>query len=495
MISLFLKTPSMLRPWLLLSLLTTGLHAADAVLHRTIDLNIGETQQVTFADGTKAQVKLLQVDEQRDAVINTLAAAVVTVEINGERGQLTCGNYRLPVVIGGEQVDTPAVRAYMKDSGFDWWVLEKDARVRVWPAGSPWVQPGSFLYPAKQRWFASMTWYSSEPVWRNRPPAAKVYYHAGMDISGAEGMIEVVAATDAVVMSRGTEAAPGAPHPAVKPRYDVVYLRDSRDWVYRYSHLMSIDPAVRVGGRVKQGQRLGYIGKEGSSGGWTHLHFHVESLQPSGKWGVEDSYSFLWQAYREQYNPAVMAVARPHQKVLIHKPVTLDASRSWARQGVRSFEWILSNGTKAEGPTVTRVYDRPGFYSEVVKVTDTAGNFDYDFATVFAFAGAPVENVGLLAWWVHATYAPTFGIKPGDPVVFRSRAFNFPSGADTFDFGDGTPAVTAASNVDSAEHAANGYGMVIHHYQKPGVYLVRVTRQNPANGWTATQHLRVQVEP
>ncbi|MSU72280.1 MAG: hypothetical protein EXS43_08050 [Opitutus sp.] len=494
MISLFLKTPSMLRPWLLLSLLTTGLHAADAVLHRTIDLNIGETQQVTFADGTKAQVKLLKVDEQRDAVINTLAGAVVTVEINGQRAELTSGNYRLPVPVGGVQADAPAVQAYMKDTDFDWWVLRKDARVRVWPAGSPWVQPGSFLYPVKQHWFASMTWYSGEPVGRGARPAAKVYYHAGMDMSGAEGMIEVVAATDGFVLSRGTEVAPGAPHPAVKSRYDVVYLRDSRDWVYRYSHLITIDPAVRVGGRVKQGQRLGYIGKEGTSGGWTHLHFHAESLQPSGKWGVEDSYAFLWQAYREQYDPAIMAVARPHQKVLAHKPVTLDASRSWAKKGVRSFEWTFADGTTATGPTVTRVYDRPGFYSEVVKITDNAGNFDYDFASVFVFAGAQPDGTVALSW-VHATYAPTFGLKPGDPVVFRSRAFEFPTGADTFDFGDGTPVASVPSNIDPAQHATNGYGMVVHHYQKPGLYLVRVTRQNPANGWTATQHLRVQIEP
>ncbi|MEY4941051.1 MAG: hypothetical protein RIQ93_2786, partial [Verrucomicrobiota bacterium] len=192
----FLVRGAGLAALLFLALHPKRLAAADAVLHRTLDLNIGETQQVAFGDGGKAQVKLVQIEEQRDAVINSLAGAVVTVEINGQRGQVSCGNYQLPVVIGGVQVDAPAVGAYMKDSGFDWWVLQKDARIRVWPAGSPWVTPGSFLYPAKQRWFASMTWYSNEPVWRNRPPAAKVYYHAGMDISGAEGMIEVVAATD-----------------------------------------------------------------------------------------------------------------------------------------------------------------------------------------------------------------------------------------------------------------------------------------------------------
>ena len=494
MISLFLKTRLMLRPCLLLTVLATGLRGADAVLHRTIDLNIGETQQVTFADGTKAQVKLLKVDEQHDAVIATLAGAVVTVEINGQRAELTSGNYRLPVPVGGVQADAPAVQAYMKDTNFDWWVLRKDARVRVWPAGSPWVQPGSFLYPVKQHWFASMTWYSGEPVGRGARPAAKVYYHAGMDISGAEGMIEVVAATDGFVLSRGLELAPGKPHPAVKSRYDVVYLEDGRGWAYRYSHLMTIDPAVRAGGRVKQGQRIGYIGKEGSSGGWTHLHFHVESLQPSGQWGVEDSYSFLWQAYREQHDPAIIAVARPHQKVLVGKPVTLDASRSWAKKGIRSFEWTMMDGTTATGPTVSRVYDRPGVYSEVVKITDTAGNIDYDFASVWVYAGAKPDGTVSLAW-VHATYAPTFGIRPGDPVVFRSRGLYFPPGADTFDFGDGTPPVPVPSNIDSAQHAANGYGMVTHHYQKPGLYLVRVTRRDATTGWEAAQHLRVLVGP
>jgi hypothetical protein len=315
-----------------------------------------------------------------------------------------------------------------------------------------------------------------------------------MDIGGAEGLIEVVAATDGVVLNRGNESAPGAPHPAAKPRYDAIYIQDNRGWLYRYSHLMSFDPAPRAGGRVKQGQRLGYIGKEGSSGGWTHLHFSVESLQPSGKWGMEDSYAFLWQAYREQYDPPILAVARPHQTARAGEKVTLDASRSWAKREIRSFEWTLMDGTTATGPSVTRAYDEPGVYSEIVKVTDDAGNIAYDFASVRVLPGAAPDGTASVVW-VHAAYSPTMGIRPGDPVIFRSRGFETPAGVDVFDFGDGTPKVPVPSNVDSAQHAANGYGMVTHHYQKPGHYLVRVERRDQTKGWLAVQHLHVVVEP
>ena len=41
------------------------------------------------------------------------------------------------------------------------------------------------------------------------------------------------------------------------------------------------------------GQKLGVLGKEGGSGGWTHLHFDITKRQPSGLWGIEEGYAFL----------------------------------------------------------------------------------------------------------------------------------------------------------------------------------------------------------
>lgn len=467
---------------------------APTSLVRTVDLDVGESAAVELSDGATARVKLVHVEARREPVTRMIEDVTAVAEINGERVSLVVGNYRLPVAAGGVQVDATAAAPLAEDSSFDWWKLRKAARLRLWPAGSPWIEPGTFVYPIKQRWFGSTTWYSNEPVSRRPGPNGKVYYHAGMDIGAAEGLAEVVAATDGVLVSVGTVRAPGAPHPAAQPRYDVVYVVDDRGWAYRYSHLDVIDPALQPGGRVKRGQRLGYVGKHGSSGGWTHLHFHVESLQPSGEWGVQDSYAFLWQAYRAEHDPAVLAVARPHRSTQVGGEVTLDASRSWAKQGVRSYRWTLSDGTTAEGPTVRRTYARPGTYSEAVAVTDNAGNTDYDFALVRVYAGAKADGTASVVR-VHAAYWPTFGLRPGDPVVFRSRGFAVGAGTDVFDFGDGTPPVPVPSNLDSAQHAANGYGAVVHHYRKPGQYIVKVERKDEATGHIAMQHLRVLVEP
>ena len=71
----------------------------------------------------------------------------------------------------------------------------------------------------------------------------------------------------------------------------------------RYSHLYKIDEAVQPGVRVRMGQPLGLLGKEGASGGWSHLHFGMSARQPSGLWGAVNGYPFIWEAYQHQYQP------------------------------------------------------------------------------------------------------------------------------------------------------------------------------------------------
>ncbi|MEN8229834.1 MAG: PKD domain-containing protein [Bacteroidota bacterium] len=470
-------------------------------LVRVVDLDMGEETEIKLHDGSMAKVKLLGVEERREPVFETLKEAVVQIEINGEHAELISSSYRLPVTIGGVQVDVPAVGAYMKDTSVDWWRLKKAARIRLWPAGSAWIRKGSFRYPVKQRWFASTTWYSNEAVSPATP--GKVYYHAGMDFGGTEGLTEIVAATDGIVMVLGDQSLEDNPkHTPVisRARYDVVYIQDKRGWIYRYSHMQAIDPSLQLGTKIKMGQRLGYIGKEGGSGGWTHLHFHIESLQPSGELGIEDCYAFLWQAYREEYDPQLLAVARPHLKALPGEEVTLDASRSWAKNGIRSFDWTFSDGTGSTGAKVNRIYDQPGRYSEVVKVTDQTGNIEYDFVWVDVYPGAQKYTVDVVAHSiprVHAVHHPTNGIKAGDPVIFTSRGFQAQplGGKDIYDFGDGSPEVSVPSNIDNDKHAANGYGMVVHHFKEPGHYIVKVERKDEETGYVAMHHLHVVVVP
>src|SRR5262249_13567359 len=138
-----------------------------------------------------------------------------------------------------------------------------------------------------------------------------------------------------------------------------VYVIDSHGWIYRYMHLKSVDPSVKLGERITIGQNVGRLGKEEGAGYYAHLHFDIKSRKPSGKWGVEDAYPFLWEAYRREYKPAIIAVARPHLLTPVGEPLTLDGSRSWSATGAISrYEWTFGDGGMATGPKVERTYDK-----------------------------------------------------------------------------------------------------------------------------------------
>ena len=315
-------------------------HAAHKPLLRTIDLDRGESRLVELADGTRARVKLLDVEEERDGVRSAIRQARVRVEVNGRATTLISANYRLPITVGGVQIDCPVTRGYYKncDPFEDSWGLDKDARLRLWPEGSPWAAPGTFAYPIKQRWFAGATQMANEPSFvdgGDAPTGRPIYYHSGLDIGGCEGLVEVVSACDGLVVSAGGKALPEYPDIPFYKRgdYDYVYVLDDQGWFYRYAHLKSIDPAIRPGERVKMGQKIGVLGKEGSSGGWSHLHFDIKSRQPSGKWGIQEGYAFLWEAYLREHKPQIIAVARPHHLIWAGEKVILDGSRSWSAGG------------------------------------------------------------------------------------------------------------------------------------------------------------------
>jgi murein DD-endopeptidase MepM/ murein hydrolase activator NlpD len=463
-------------------------------LHTTVDMKVGEEVEAKLVDGSAARIKLLEVKEMRDSVRSALREARVKIEINGKLETLVSGNYRLPVATGGVQVDCPAtIGLYQRhDPWEDSWGLEKDARIRIWPAGSTWMPPSEFRYPIKQRWFASATQMSNEPSHvdgGDAPTGRTIYYHNGLDIGGCEGMAEVFAATDGVVVSAGKATLPGFSDPPVAARDDVVYIRDSRDWFYRYSHLKTIE--VKPGMRVKMGQKIGLLGKEGASGGWSHLHFEIKSKQPSGKWGTEDGYAFLWEACQKEFKPEIIAVARPHHLIWAGEKTTLDGSRSWSANGVIDrFDWTFADGTTATGPRIERTYGKPGEFSEILKVVDSKGNVGYDFAVVLVIDR---KLDGKFSPTIHASYAPTLGIRPGDPITFKVRTFFADPVGETWDFGDGSPTVAVRSDANADPHAPNGYAETVHRFAKSGHYLVRV--EHPGNqGATITARLLVDVE-
>src|SRR5262245_29024601 len=93
-------------------LLGAHTHAADPAPTRsplltTVDLDVNESQTLTLTDGTRTTVKLLRLDESRDALRDAVREARVQVEFGGTSLILTSATYHLPVSIGGVQIDCP----------------------------------------------------------------------------------------------------------------------------------------------------------------------------------------------------------------------------------------------------------------------------------------------------------------------------------------------------------------------------------------------------
>jgi hypothetical protein len=461
---------------------------------RVVDLDVGESQQVELCDATKAQVRLLALEEFRDSIRDAVRRAIVKVEVDGQIIELTSATYNLPKTVASAQVDCPITRGYLTNTDQHHWGLTKAARLRLWPAGSPWIEPGTFVYPVRQRWFASATQMANEPTYVDgveQPSRRKIYYHSGLDIGGAEGLVDVVAASAGLIVSAGNVALPGYQGTPADPRYDVVYVLDNRGWYYRYSHLQSFDAAIKPGVTVAMGQKIGVLGKEGGSGGWSHLHFEIVSRQPSGRWGTQEGYAFLWEAAIREQQPEVVSVARPHHLARVGEKVAFDGSRSWSRSGtIARYDWTFSEGTTASGAKVDRVYNQPGEYSEILKVTDKQGNVSYDFAIVQVLDPASPDPI---PHGIHAAYAPTQHLHAGDPITFKVRTFDTTDGSETWDFGDGSPTVEVHSDGNVKELAPNGYAVTTHHFARPGDYLPRVEHTD-RRGRKATARLHVHVE-
>ena len=477
----------------LLFLVFSNRAVAQQPLFRAVDIDVGATEQVQFSDGKHATVKLLAISETRDKARSAIREARAEVEINGSRATLSCGNYRLPVALGEVQADCTVTKAYYQNTNHDHWGLEKDARLRLWPAGSPFMPPGSMVYPVRQCWFASGTQMANEPTYVDegeRISSAKIYYHAGLDIGGAEGLVEVLAATSGVVVGLGTDVVDKEKNNAsLDHQYnDTIWVKDERGWYHRYTHLYSFDPSVKLGGQVVIGQKIGTLGKEGGSGGWSHLHYEILSRQASGKLGTQEGYAFLWEAYQRQYNPHLIAVARPHRAILVGQNAMLDGSRSWSESHITHYEWSLSDGERASGPRVENSYSKSGTFSELLKITDDHGGTAYDFETVNVLDPKHPEQVPPS---IQAAYWPTMGIAPGKPVTFKVRTFGTTDGEESWSFGDGATATTK-SDGNVKEHATNGFAATKHVFTRPGDYIVRVERGNRL-GQKAIAHLWVRV--
>jgi hypothetical protein len=466
-------------------------------LNVVVELNLGESKDIRLVNGDIVKLSLTGMDIVRDSVRHGIRAANIKIAVDGKEIIIGSGNYNLPVTVGKVKIDCPVIKEHTAVSGYykTDGVLQGDARFRLWPKDSPFIQPGTFAFPLEQKWLAGRTQSQNEPAglgWAEPYTSKDVAYHSTHDFGSAEGMDEVFSATDGLVVSSTNEVLDGYKDLPGDVRPDVVWIVDGREWYYRYSHLNSIEPGIKTGVRVKIGQKIGIAGKQGGSGGWVHLHFGVHYKNPvSSRWEVEDAYPYLWESYVRKYKPSLTAIARPHLIAWTGDEVTLDGSKSLSLAGeIVSYKWTYTDGTTADGAVQKRRYAKAGEYSEILKITDSKGNVDYDFLYVQVndkeFPEKQVPKI-------HPVYYPTLNIKPGDPVTFLVRTFGSNTGEEIWDFGDGSEKVSVNSGVVQRKTQNQGkYAETVHSFNKPGQYIVRVERINE-HGFPAIGHLHVVV--
>lgn len=466
-------------------------------LNVVFELDIGESKTVTLSDNEKVTVSLTGVKLIRDSVRFAIREAYVDIIVDGKPITLGVGNYHLPVTVGKVKIDCPTVKEFTVSGYYRYdGELQKDARIRLWPKDSPFIQPGTFGFPLKQALFASRSQSQNELAglgWAENPESNPPGYHATHDFGGAEGMDEVISATEGLVISSNKKVLEGKDDIPGDVRPDVVWIVDSRGWYYRYSHLDSVEPEIVPGAKVSLGQKIGMMGKQGGSGGWVHLHFGVHHKnQETKKWETVDAMPYLWEAYTKKHQLKLKAIARPKKVAWTNQEVKLDGSKTVAVEGeIVSYEWMFADGTKASGPVQKRKYMEAGEYSEILKVTDSNGNVDYDFAIVQVFDRKNPENQ---IPTIHAAYHPSIGIKVGDPVTFLVRTFGSQTGNEIWDFGDGTEKVSVNSGAVERKTQNQGkYAETVHSFSHPGHYVVRVERTNEF-GYPAIGHVHVKVK-
>jgi len=77
-------------------------------------------------------------------------------------------------------------------------------------------------------------------------------------------------------------------------------------------------------------------------------------------------------------------------------------------------------------------------------------------------------------------------------VTFKVRTFRTAAGAETWDFGDGSPRVEVQSDGNAKPLDKDGYAATQHRYAKAGNYVARVEHANE-RGETAVARLVIEI--
>ena len=175
------------------------------------------------------------------------------------------------------------------------------------------------------------------------------------------------------------------------------------------------------------------------------------------------SYPFLLEAYLRDYPDAVLAIAGGYCYAMPGDTVQLDASRTIARPGRRivRYRWFLHDGREFDGARPTVRAEKPGLYSEELRVWADDGSEDRDYVQLRVWDANRGSRIGA-GWFYHS---PVRGARAGQSIRFWNRLWNTIAPV-MIDYGDGSPA--APINRES-----------FHVYAKPGLYTARLQSRGP----------------
>jgi hypothetical protein len=227
-------------------------------------------------------------------------------------------------------------------------------------------------------------------------------------------------------------------------------------------NLETIPPGLTNGTLIAAGQVLGRTGMT-----WDGRR--SQSNDPHLHWGIAKqgqalgSFPFLLDAYLRDYPDALLAMAGGYCYAMPGDLVQLDASRTVARPGRRivRYRWFLHDGREFEGVRPTVRAEKPGLYSEELRVWADDGSEDRDYAQLRVWDAHRGARIGA-GWFYHS---PVRGARAGQPIHFWNRLWGTAAPA-IIDFGDGSPQTSMNREL-------------FHVYATPGMYTTKLQSRGP----------------
>ena len=417
--------------------------------------------------------------------------ARVQVEVNGRAVTLVSANVS-PAGrrSAGVQVDCPVTKGYLQELRPVRGLLGPGQGRAGCGSGRP-ARPGPprgrSSYPARQRWFAGADADGQRAVVRRRrrdaPTGRPIYYHSGLDIGGCEGLVDVVSASDGLVVSAGGKALPEyADIPFYKrARYDYVYVLDCPGLVLSVRPPQVDRPGDPPGGTGQDGaedRRARQGGVERRLVAPALRHQGPAALGQVGHPGGLRLPLGGVPARAQAAGPGRGPAAPPGRGRREGRRST--ARGPGARRADRRFEWTFSDGTHRDGPRVERDIRPPGQLQRGPQGRRRPG------------AG----RLRLRRRAGHRRRSPTAscrrrstratrrrGHPPGRPGDVQGADLpRRPTATRRGTSATGARPVAVRSDGNVKPSAPDGYAEAAHRYAKPGHYLVRVERAGPHGG-------------